>query len=277
MRYRRSVGAMALICIVASTGCQAKTPGEPEDGLQVIGHAESRANRSSVFKTRFRVAEYAAAIYNAGSTHPFVIFNSVHRDTQISSNSTAHITITVSAPSRFASTESEQNWRAVGRPSVLPVLGMTRRGVIRSYSFLPQGIPLGYRAANDLPSVPSALRNVIETRLYPVTGKPVPTTLMLKSYAYLLALAPLSPGTRKAVYENIASLKEVHSCGDDTDQTGRHGDSICVQAHGRETKVLFSPQTGRVLAVELRLTEPSPLFPGLPAGSLVEASAFLSD
>lgn len=224
----------------------------------------------------FDIRQHSAAIYNAGTSHPFVVFDNEMRAIRVSSNSDAQVLVTA-GPSRFASSKSENNWRKSGHPKILVAAGMIRRGTIEGYSFLPQGSPLSYDSARNLPSSAGKLRQLIEARLAPVAGRPVTAGLMLKAYAYLLATAPLSASARTAAYDNMMSLNQ-SSCSDNgTRFRRRAGPSVCARGDGRETRVLLSPTTGDVATVEQILTKRSPFFPELSPGTIVESSTFSSD
>jgi hypothetical protein len=224
----------------------------------------------------FHNLTYDAAIYNAGTMRPVVVFDTQMEQVRVGTTSSARSTITVARPSRFASIRARDNWRVEGSPPVLMTPGMRRAGTIHSFSFLPQGSGLHYREVRELPATPGAMQNAITAHLRPLAGNNVPPTLMLKAYGFLLATAPLSAGARAAIYVDMASLEGIRSCGQGVDMLGREAVGLCVASDGREVEVLLSPKAGAALAVEQRITATSPLYPGLPVGTLVESNTFSS-
>jgi hypothetical protein len=167
------------------------------------------------------------------------------------------------------------NWRAEHSPRVLMTPGESRSGLIPRFSFLPQGVRLGYEEALRLPSEASELRRAIAAHLRPL-GADLPPTLVLKAYGFLLATAPLSSSTRAVTYDDMASLAGVRACGRRANVEKRDRDALCAAAEGREIEVTIAAHTREVLAVEQRITAESPLFPGLRAGTVVESDTFSS-
>jgi hypothetical protein len=144
-----------------------------------------------------------------------------------------------------------------------------------SYSFIPQGIPLTYRQARSLPGSRQALSAEIAVHLRPSAGAHPPATVVLLQLGFLLATAPLSESARAGAWSYLASLPGLHLCGPGKDLAGRAGRRICVSTRANEVGVLVDTATGSVLAVDQRILQASPWFPGVPEGSLVESDAFL--
>lgn len=257
---------------VTLAGCSDSQPHTASKPVGVSGITDIVAQLSARSVTprygdgvRLRIREISTAIYNAGGRDPFVVFDTETRSLRVSPASTAEVTIAISAPSRFASAHAKSNWRLSGRPAVLQREGHRQTGVIQQFSFLPKG-GLGYEAALNLPSSPAALTEAIEAD----TAGPSTPAGLLDTYARLLAMAPISPGTRSSLYADIASLAGTHLCGAEDRTVG-----VCTAANGEESAILFSLHTGKVLAIEQRLVGTSPLFPGIQSGATINSVTFL--
>jgi hypothetical protein len=142
------------------------------------------------------------------------------------------------------------------------------------FSFMPQGTTFTYGQAANMPVRPAAVIAVVRAHLRPYAGPHAPSELVLKQLGFLLATAPLSRKARKATWMTLAGLPGARLCGAGSDVLGRHGEGICASVAAEEIEVLVRPSTAQVLAVMQRLLRPTPLFPNMRAGTVVDSDNF---
>jgi hypothetical protein len=145
------------------------------------------------------------------------------------------------------------------------------------FSFIPQGSAFTYRQLRSLSPSPTAVRRAVYAHLRSSYGPTPPVTALLRTYAVLLATAPIEPAVRAALFSDIAVLPGLRTCGSGRDWLGRYGTRLCVLDPQYRVDVLLDVRSGSVLAVEERVREPVPLYADLPAGSVVEADTFSSN
>jgi len=230
---------------------------------------------------RFEDIQYHAIVQNPGSKFAFTAFATSIRYAVVKPNSSAVVEVRQLGPARFASPVSKDHWRAAGSP-VFPYLrARTTVDVYRAgqFSFLPQGATLNYRGARAMPSQAAAVLGTVRGYILPYFGPQPPSELVLRQLGFLLASAPLTRQARAAIWLAVERLPGVRLCGVGTDFLGRHGNGICARVANERIEILFKPVVGEVLAVEQWLLRPTPLFPTIPGGSLVESDTFraLSD
>jgi hypothetical protein len=130
---------------------------------------------------------------------------------------------------------------------------------------------VSYRDVARLPASRLTIRKIVESALR--RGIP-PPSLLLSEYATLLAVAPLSTGTRSAILSATGEVQGVSSCGIGKDTLGRHGRSVCATGGGYATRITFDPRTGRVIGLDRSITRVQEGAPELPIGTVVESKAF---
>jgi hypothetical protein len=225
---------------------------------------------------RFRDTELHVAVANAGEPLAFSLYVSEQQDFTVYPSSASVARVTIDGDVRFVSASDRQHWIAAGR---LRLPRASRAGQVAtspagSFTFLPQGTPLSYRAATALPTSASDVARVVRAHLLPYVGPHPPAALRLREFGFLLGTAPIGRGTRAAILLAVRRLPGLRSCGTQRDPLGRRGVAACIYAANEESVVLFDPRTAAVLAVEQRLRSPAVLFPGLPAGAIIEYDAF---
>jgi hypothetical protein len=221
------------------------------------------------------IAHYTI-VQNAGSEDSFTLFATSITYAVVSPDSSAVVEARDLGPARFASSSDAHRWKVSGRPP-LPDRHTTtgyQSFSAGEFSFTPQGTPLTYGQAQTMPAQPQDVMATIRRHLLPYSGPRVPAELILKQLGFLLAAAPLSRQARKATWLALASLPGARLCGTSTDLLGRRGEGICASVPTEEIEVLVDPFTAQVLAVVQRVLQPTPLFPGIPVGTVVESDTF---
>jgi hypothetical protein len=95
---------------------------------------------------------------------------------------------------------------------------------------------------------------------------------------YLVLYSPASPKVRAATYRMRADLPDVEKLGTVTDQAGRTGTAVTInagvddQASTFGSRVIIEPSTGRALADELVMTGKGGSAPGTAGPGPVEVS-----
>lgn len=226
----------------------------------------------------FREVEYHAMVYNPGSDQAFTAFVTSTRVVRVHPSSAARVDIIDSAAAGFATPAERTRWLAAGAPTLAgaPAAGQVMSVPPGQFSFVPQGRVLTYQEVTVLPGTPQGVTSVVRAHSGTANGSDPPATLMLKQLGFLLGIAPLPPATRSAVWNAIALLPGIRSCGGGVDLAGRRGEGLCVDAAGYETEVLVDRAAHAVLAVEQRLLRPSVMYPAVPPGDLIESYALVN-
>ncbi len=146
----------------------------------------------------------------------------------------------------FPSPEDERAWSEPGAPP-LPVVG----GVIRDEFGPGEGSLI---AADDIPVDPDALVGALRDGSIAPYGATDADAFAL--IGDLLAQGNLPGPTRTALFGAAGRLDGVRLLGPGEDQLGRSGESFSVRAPNVETRLLFDPDTGVLLARETY--EPAP-------------------
>lgn len=227
-------------------------------------------------RLRFRDVQRAAAVYNAGASHPFVLFHTTDYDVTVFPSSGASILESPYGPTSFARPRDRRNWLA-SRSRVLladPAAATLnlRQG---TFGFIPLAGPrLTYGRVRRLPQRPQAFPAALRSYLGFVGAASPSASVLLLAYAYLLATAPLSAGTRSALYGAMAHLSGLEMCDPQRDLLGRLGVTVCAADGSFQTDVLLDPHLGTVLAVVQRVRRRLVAFGDLPAGSIIQSDAF---
>jgi hypothetical protein len=224
---------------------------------------------------QYRTLEYSAAVANAGMPGAFTAFITLSRTVTVYPSSAASILTAQARPPAFTTPADRQHWAVAGSPALTPAgLGQPLPVPAGQFSFVLQGTPLTYQQASSLPGTATALSDQVLSHLRPLTGADPPTTLVLRQLAYLIAVAPLTAAARSAAWHALAALPGLRLCGTRTDLSGRRGEGLCADAAGQETEILVNTSTGSMLAIQERLERPSPLYPTVSAGSLIQSITF---
>ena len=225
---------------------------------------------------RFEDVSSYTIVQNAGSRNAFTLFATSIRYNLVSPDSSAMTEARNLGPTRFASPADASRWKMAGRPSLPDRRTTTGYQASRAgqFSFMPQGTTFTYGQATNMPAQPAAAIAVVRAHLRRYAGPHAPSELVLKQLGFLLATAPLNRKARKATWMTLAGLPGARLCGAGTDALGRPGEGICASIPAEEIEVLVKPSTAQVLAVMQRLLRPTPLFPNIPAGTVVDSDTF---
>ena len=235
----------------------------------------SRPGNAPGAPVRYQDIDYSAAVGNAGTPGGFTAFVTRSRTVTVNPSSAASVIMTEPRPLTFTTPSDRERWVASGSPALVPALNETLLSPPGQFSFVMQGTPMTYRQASDLPGTASAFSAQILGHLRPFAGPDPPPTMVLKQFAYLIAVAPLSVAARSAAWHAAASLPGLRLCGTGTDLSGRRGEGLCVDAAGQEAEILVDKSTGSVLAIEARLKRPSPDYPTVSGGNLILSLTFI--
>jgi hypothetical protein len=285
----KAIAACVLACatlLVSACGHMAATPREthasPGSAAALVKSMASTAasqggpRAEAGSPVRFTDTEYYTSVVHAGSPLGYVYFSTMIRDVEVAPSSAARVRVTTAGPPRFASPADRARWQAAGKPPISgpgPATGMIVFPP-GQYTFMPQGANLTFAQARSLPASASPLGEQVMSRLRAYAGPRPPVELVVKDFAFLLATAPLTSGSRAAAWTAMASLQGLHRCGTGTDLAGRHGQGICATSSQYRIRVLVSAATASVLSVQERITRPSRLYPGLPAHTLIQSDTF---
>ncbi|MEV4224978.1 hypothetical protein [Nonomuraea sp. NPDC049725] len=212
-------------------------------------------------------------------------------------------------PTVPASGQEEQAWRRAGKPKLCgndtdckndtAPLGRTRFIFMAgTWPYGDQGLTLPAAELLDLPQAPDALRERLlafwpaysETMKdwpSPPAGTSLPTkdSWLLGISLDLLQHAPISAGTRGALYRMVANLPGTRALGRIPDAEGRLGVGIgWTQAVGdgqSEQQLIVEESSGRLLALQNTVVKPWSQDPagfegaaGLPAGTVYHALVY---
>lgn len=234
------------------------------------------AASGSLGVVRFEDVSSYTIVQNAGSRDAFTLFATSIRYNLVSPDSSAVAEARNLGPARFASSADAYRWKMTGRLPLPDRRTTTGYQASRAgqFSFMPQGTTFTYGQAANMPVRPAAVIAVVRAHLRPYAGPHAPSELVLKQLGFLLATAPLSRKARKATWMTLAGLPGARLCGAGSDVLGRHGEGICASVAAEEIEVLVRPSTAQVLAVMQRLLRPTPLFPNMRAGTVVDSDNF---
>jgi hypothetical protein len=267
-------------CGAGHSPTQSAPPGAPSLRAFVAQMAARQISLPATFGSpgvvRFEDVSSYTLVQNAGASDSFTLFATSITYNLVSPDSSAVAETRNLGPARFASQADAYRWEIAGRPPLPDRRTTTSYQVARAgeFSFLPQGTTFTYEQATKMPAQPAAVISVVRAHLRPYAGPHPPSELVLKQLGFLLATAPLSPEARKGVWMTLAALPGARLCGAATDILGRHGEGICASVPAEEIEVLVKPSTAQVLAVVQRLQQPTPLFPDMPAGTVVGSDTF---
>lgn len=238
----------------------------------------SQTGSAHAGRLRIHVVERASGFMNAGARNGFALVVPSETRMVIAPNSSARIAARFTGRSYLASSLARRRWEAAGKPR-LPVDHATSLRVATlsagRYSFLPTGSPLTFREARRLPTSPEQVRRAVEAHLQRI-GAQDRAAAVLRSFGYLLAVAPLRSKTRDAIFEAVSALPSVRLGGRGYDLLGRGGVWVVTDGSNVWTEVLLEPAHATVLAVQERVRKPQPIFPSLSVGDPIETTTFVS-
>src|SRR5262249_18044090 len=131
-----------------------------------------------------------------------------------------------------------------------------------------------YQQATALPGEPDQLARVILDHLRPYAGANPPASLQLKQLGYLIATAPLTNRARSAAWQALSSLPGLHICSTPPDRARANSIELCIDSPTEEARISVDTDTAAILTVADRLRQPSPMYPHVPAGTVIGSSTF---
>jgi hypothetical protein len=218
--------------------------------------------------------ELHAIVTEVGTPTAFTLFAvSTRRETVLPTSAASVVESDGSAV--FASPEAADLWRLSGSHKLpmtdpKPYRWHLTRG---QFSFIEQGTAFTYRDAITAPRSAGSLRADVLAHLGG-SGATVPPTNLLAAYGFLLATAPLTQPAREAVVRAVLQIPGIRTCGTVRDLLGRSGETVCVSDAAMQVRVVVRPAEGAVIAVDQLLRTATPAYPGVPAGSTIQADAF---
>jgi hypothetical protein len=226
----------------------------------------------------FSEVAYELIITNAGSPDAFSVAQTIARRLNVEPDSSASIRQEVLKAPRFVSRADRVHWLASGKrayASPADRAGATTQSGIGAggFSFAPEGAPVTFREARNLSTSPHRL--IQELMGLSARGRMEPSAATsLRQYGFLLATAPLTPATRKALVEALGLLPGVHMCNALFPGRSPHADAFCVSGNPTDSEVLLNPRTGVVDVVAERLDRSNSLYPNMAVGSLIDSETF---
>jgi hypothetical protein len=223
----------------------------------------------------FGAVEYQLLFTNAGSPDAFTVRQSVAEEVTVMPDSSATRREQVLTSPKFLTKVDRLRWEASGKPpyaSPTDHAGAEYRSSIPTgaWSFTPHGIAVTFKRVRELPASPAALAQEV-TRLF---GPTPPAASMLRQYGFLLATAPLTRATRKAVLEDVASLPGIRMCPGVFPGRSLQEDPFCVNGNPTSTEILLNRHTGVAVVVSQRVDHPTPLYPNMAVGDLAGSYTF---
>jgi hypothetical protein len=218
-------------------------------------------------------------VYRVTPSDVFTMFGTMSLDYEVSPDSSAMMREKMVETPRFANQVDKARWVAAGEPR-LPNKDSHYRLIsipTGQFSFIPKGAPLTSEDVAHLSDVPGEIELAITERLRAAVAASVDPGTMLKEFGFLLGQAPLAGGIQRAIWDLIARLPGIHTCGQSSDLLDRRGVGVCADTTapiGMRVELLVDPESGRPLAIIERLIRQTPAFPTLPAGSVVELATF---
>lgn len=251
-----------------------------KEALQRIAAHIAARGFSEDHLVSFTYVEYQLINHNAGSPDGFAAAQTVAETLSVRSDSSATLLEKVLSAPHLVSRIDERRWRAAGQPSLASTTdragsSYSQRLPAGAWSFTPQGrTRLTFAGVRSLPSNERSLARTLARVLEGSSETTPPATQSLVEYGFLLATAPLKPGTRQALIEAMRSLPGIHLCASQLLGRGRRGDAFCVNGDPTDIGVLLDPRTGIVRVLGERLSRRTPFYPDRAVGELVGSYAF---
>jgi len=249
---------------------------EKNPGLIAAGLTDSYS------KIEFVAVEKFASVFNPFTNGAFTVFDTIKRSAVVNDDSSATIDIARDGSVEFTTSDDRAAWIRDKRPDVwgVPSEGTSESFSPGNYDLIPKGSTLTFKDAISLPQSVSQVSKSLWKYVRP-RGSSSATisqyvTVLADNYSFLLAAAPLTQGTRIAIWQAITTLPGLHFCGTGKDLLGRPGNLICVAGSGDETEILVDMKSLSVLGVKDILTSASQAYPEVAAGSVIDDWAFIS-
>jgi hypothetical protein len=166
---------------------------------------------------------------------------------------------------RFATSADHAAWLAAGKPDLTGDRASDT-------AFRPGG--LTYLDLSTLPTDPAQLKQLIENRT--IESGPAGDAETFTIIGDLLRETYAPPDLRSALYTIAAELPGIQLLGAVHDQAGRRGTAVAYISNGLSHELVFDPQTSALLAEQTTVVDPSQQKPPLPAGTVLDWTAYLS-
>jgi len=255
--FKRSV---VIACLILMSGCAQTAP-------QTTGSHIGLAKYTDI-------GSYATVV-NAGSSGGYTVFEGRSVAVTVLQDSSARIAITHISPPGFENTHERLKWIEAGAPKFPPTLPTGTNVSLKagSFSFLPFPPRLSFRQALALEPSPDRIKRIVMSDP-PPSGARAQTFYLAMQLSTLLAIAPVSAPVRHAAWKALVSLAGIHSCSGGRDSAGRSGLWMCIRTPPNELRILTSTREEQALSVEELLIAPSPRYPGVPAGSVIQSNTY---
>ena len=248
----------------------------PEVARQLAARWATAQWRAPTAAIVSRVIDYTATVFDPEASDGFTVFITTRRTVQVSAASAAAMTISNAASPRFPTPADQVLWEKAGRPRLeqAPAAGQTQVIPADDFTFLLKGSTLTYQQAASLPDTPAGLAAVIMTHLRAYGPNP-PASLILEQVAFLISTAPLTNPARSAAWRVIGSLAGLRICQTWAGSHQPRPVELCSASAGEEILVSIDLRTASILRIADRLQRPSPVYPHVAAGTIMESSTFL--
>jgi hypothetical protein len=228
-------------------------------------------------RTEFTDIALNAIVVNAGSSRGYTVFQHKTILVTVLADSSARIVFTSVSPPGFENAHERLKWIEAGKPQfpLTSPAGAKNSLPAGNFSFLPFPPLLSFRQAAALTPSPGKITSTVlgSSRLSVVSERKFYAAMQLGT---LLATAPLRADVRRAAWKALVSLATIQGCSGGRDRAGRTGLWMCVSSSPDELKILTNTRDQRVLCVEELLIAPSLRYPGVPVGSVIQSSTYLT-
>jgi len=236
-----------------------------------------QASGSTVGTAKYADVELYANVVNDGTEHAYTVFAERAIEVTVHPDSSARMLVTHTSPAGFENASERIKWLAAGKPSFPPALRTGTHISLRpsSFSFLPLPPRLSFRQVLALRPASGKILSVLQGDQRLPAGS-VRSLYLATQLATLIAIAPVTLAVRHAAWKALMSLPGIHGCTGGRDSVGRSGRWLCIWTPANKLKILLSTTEQKVLCIQNLLTASSPRYPGVPAGSLLDANTYVT-
>lgn len=223
-----------------------------------------------------RDEQFHLIIVNAGTSDAVTLDETVVIRAEVLPDSSARVREDVVKAPTFSSRIDRLRWKAGGGRSLPDMALSPHEWVVASgrFSFTPHGSPITFRTARDLPTNQPLLIQALTRSLTGTQAEAPAPALRLRQYGFLLATAPLTHAVRSGLLASVAKMHGLRICTGSLANHAARTEAFCIHGHPTSTEILLDPQRGVVCEIRERLTGPTPLFPRLKTGALVDSDSF---
>jgi hypothetical protein len=247
--------------------------------LLIAGCAQAipQASGSIIGAAKYTDVELYARVVNDGTAHGYTVFAERAIEVTVHPDSSARILVTHTSPAGFENASERMRWLAAGKPPFPSALRAGTQITLRadSFSFLPLPPRLSFRQVLALSPAPGKILSILQSgQRMPAGG--VRSFYLATQLATLMAIGPVTGTVRHAAWKALMSLPGIRGCTGGRDNAGRSGRWLCIWTPVNELRILLSTTEQKVLCIQNLLTAPSPRYPGVPAGSLLETNTYVT-